>query len=186
MTTPGGWGLVHHGSADLSAVREMLLDVHDEVYADSGDPLAGREQFARFLDHWSGRPGFSCVVGYAEREPIGYAYGAPLSSATTWWKGVEPRPDPAFTAETGSRTFALSELMVRAKWRATGHARRIHDALLAGRAESRVTLLVHQSHPKVCALYETWGYEVIGETTPSFPAAPALYVMVLRRGPAGQ
>ncbi|WP_338931997.1 GNAT family N-acetyltransferase [Streptomyces netropsis] len=171
--------LRHCASRQAAALRELLLDIHDEVYAESGDPLAGRSQFARFLDHWTARPGFACVIGYEDDQPVGYAYGAPLSAATTWWSAVEPHPSVAFATETGNRTFALSELMVRTPWRATGYARRIHDELLAGRGEERVTLLVHQAHPKVRTLYEAWGYRVVGATTPSFPGAPDLYAMVL-------
>ncbi|SPE57765.1 hypothetical protein SNS2_3419 [Streptomyces netropsis] len=177
--TSAGLELRHCASRQTTALRELLLDIHDEVYAESGDPLAGRSQFARFLDHWTARPGFACVVGYEDGQPVGYAYGAPLSAGTTWWSAVEPHPGAAFATETGNRTFALSELMVRTRWRATGYARRIHDELLAGREEERVTLLVHQAHPKVRTLYETWGYRVVGAITPSFPGAPDLYAMVL-------
>ncbi|MFE9440982.1 GNAT family N-acetyltransferase [Streptomyces sp. NPDC006602] len=84
----------------------------------------------------------------------------------------------AFTAETGHRTFALSELMVRAPWRGRGSARRIHDALLASRREQRAALLVHKDHIKVRALYEAWGYETVGEVVP-FDGSPQLCAMVL-------
>ncbi|MEU1791977.1 GNAT family N-acetyltransferase [Streptomyces sparsogenes] len=164
--------LRHYTSQD----RELLLDIHDEVYAELDDPLAAREAFAPFLDHWAARPGFACLIGYDNTEPVGFAYGAPLSRATTWWRNVDPQPDEDFTRETGSRTFALSELNVRKPWRGTGAARHIHDALIAGRPEDRVTLLVHAAHSKVIALYEQWGYRTIGETVP-FAGAPPLYVM---------
>lgn len=175
-----GVDLRRYRSPEVGAIRELLLDVHDEVYADSGDPLAGRQEFAGFLDHWAARDGFVCVVAYEAGQVVGYGYGAPLTTGSAWWSTVEPRPDPGFAAETGARTFALSELMVRAPWRGTGAARRIHDELLIGRGEERVTLLVHKAHPKVRALYERWGYRLVGEMTPSFPNAPRLCAMVLR------
>lgn len=179
MSAITDYELRHYTGQEVASVHELLLDIHDEVYAGSNDPLAGRAQFAGFLDHWAAQPYFDCVVGFQDGQPVGYSYGAPLSEATTWWAGVEPPPDTAFVTETGTRTFALSELMVRAPWRGVGCARYIHDELLAGRSEERVTLLVHQEHPKVLALYEAWGYQMVGETTPPFPGAPELYAMVL-------
>jgi hypothetical protein len=64
------------------------------------------------------------------------------------------------------------------KVRGTGAARQIHDELLRGRPEERVTLLVERDHPKVRALYEAWGYEWFGELLP-FPDAPLYDAMVL-------
>lgn len=61
--------------------------------------------------------------------------------------------------------------MTVAKVRGTGAARRIHDELPRGRPEERVTLLVERDHPRVRALYESWGYEWFGEVLP-FPDAP--------------
>ncbi|MEH0578445.1 GNAT family N-acetyltransferase [Streptomyces sp. B21-108] len=141
-------------------------------------PLAGRDAFARFVDHWSANKEFACVLAYDREQPVGYAYGAPLSPTTTWWTKVTPTLPDAFVVETGSRTFALSELMVRTPWRGTGAARRIHDELLSSRREERATLLVHKDHTKVRALYESWGYDLLGEAVP-FEGAPRLCAMVL-------
>ncbi|WP_326583329.1 GNAT family N-acetyltransferase [Streptomyces sp. NBC_00481] len=181
MTTPTRLDLRRYEHADAREIRELLLDIHDEVYEGSDDPLAPREVFAGFVDGWSSREGFACVVAYDEDQPVGYAYGAPLSPVTTWWAKVTPTLPEDFTAETGARTFALSELMVRVPWRRTGASRRIHDALLDGRPEERVTLLVHKEHGKVRALYEGWGYQTIGECVP-FDGAPELCAMVLGQG----
>ncbi|NUL06337.1 GNAT family N-acetyltransferase [Streptomyces lunaelactis] len=182
MTTHAELDLQHYGHADASAIRELLLDVHDEVYEDSDDPLAGRDAFAKFVDHWSAHGGFACVVAHDQGRPVGYAYGAPLSRATTWWVKVTPPLPWTFTAETGTRTFALSELMVCAAWRGTGAARRIHDALMTSRKEQRATLLVHKAHGKVRDLYEGWGYRTVGEAVP-FDGAPDLCAMVLTLEP---
>jgi GNAT superfamily N-acetyltransferase len=178
VTTHADLDLTHYGHTDAASIRELLLDVHDEVYEGSDDPLAGREEFAKFVGHWSSREGFACVVGYDQGEPVGYAYGAPLSTATMWWAKVTPPLSGEFTAENGARTFALSELMIRDRWRGTGAARAIHDELLRGRAEERVTLLVHKEHGRVRALYEAWGYREVGQVVP-FEGAPDLCAMVL-------
>lgn len=178
MITPTELDLRHYGHADAHSLREVLLDIHDEVYAGSDDPLASRDAFAGFVDHWSANKDFSCVLAYDGEQPVGYAYGAPLSPVTTWWTKVMPTLPDTFVTETGARTFALSELMVRTRWRGTGAARRIHDELLASRGEQRATLLVHKEHVRVVALYESWGYMSVGETVP-FEGAPLLCAMVL-------
>ncbi|GFH38310.1 hypothetical protein SCWH03_45520 [Streptomyces pacificus] len=75
--------------------------------------------------------------------------------------------------------MALKEIGVRPTWRKTGTARRIHDALLAIRDEPYVTLMVSPAagDGKVHALYESWGYEDIGQSQPS-PASAILTVMI--------
>ncbi|WP_138967887.1 GNAT family N-acetyltransferase [Streptomyces sp. YIM 121038] len=73
----------------------------------------------------------------------------------------------------------LSELMVRAPWRGTGTARQLHDALLAHRPEERATLLVDQAHPKVHALYESWGWRTLGDLRPRVTNAPLMHPMLL-------
>ncbi|MFJ3310296.1 GNAT family N-acetyltransferase [Streptomyces sp. NPDC086549] len=178
MTIGTGLDLRHYGRESAAAIRELLLDVHDEVYEGVDDPLTPREAFAKFVDSWSSKESFACVIAYDQAQPVGYAYGASLGASTTWWAKVTPPLPAAFTAETGTRTFALSELMVRVPWRGTGASVRIHDTLMASRREERATLLVHKDHVKVRALYEAWGYEAVGECVP-FEGAPELCAMVL-------
>ncbi|WP_181785493.1 GNAT family N-acetyltransferase [Streptomyces phytophilus] len=155
----------------------MLLDVHDDCYADQQhDPFNTRERFAEFVDHWSSRPGWTCVVGYDDGEPVGYAYGASLTPGREWWRGhLEPKPEPE-----RSSTFGVSEVMVRPKWRKTGISRRLHDSLLEGRPEALTTLSVDRDHPKVQALYESWGYRKVGEDKP-FEDSPTFSIMVSER-----
>ncbi|MFJ3214092.1 hypothetical protein [Streptomyces flaveolus] len=81
--------------------------------------------------------------------------------------------------ETGTRTYALSELTVRLPWRKTGAARRLHDALLDARPEQRATLLVDQDHPKIHALYESWGWRTLGDLRPRISDAPLFHAMLL-------
>ncbi|MFE6685127.1 GNAT family N-acetyltransferase [Streptomyces sp. NPDC057743] len=156
----------------IDRIRAMLLDVHDDCYAEQlDDPFHTRERFGWFVNTWSARPGFACVVGYDGGEPVGFAYGAPAVEGHEWWRGfLDPAP-------TDPWTFALSELMVRPKWRKTGTAQRLHEALLAERPEALAALLVDANHPKVEALYASWGYRKAGNQQP-FPDSPNFTVML--------
>lgn len=167
----------HHQAAEL---RPLLLDTYAEVYSDAAatDPFAGIERFAQGLDGWSRRPGWTCTVGYDGDQAVGYAYGAPLPEGAPWWLGLLTEVPADVVAETGHRTYALSELMVRTPWRKTGTSRQLHDALLAARTEERATLLVDQEHPKVHRLYESWGWRTLGDLRPRIPDAPLFHAML--------
>lgn len=168
----------HHQAADL---RPLLLETYAEIYAEEAatDPFAAVDRFAEGLDGWSGRPGWTCTVGYDGGQPVGYAYGAPLPEDARWWGGLLTEVPADVVTETGHRTYALSELMVRTPWRKTGAARQLHDALLDTRPEERATLLVDQDHPKVHALYQSWGWRTLGDLRPRIPAAPLFHAMLL-------
>lgn len=175
-----GIDIRHYTSAQAAELRPTLLDVYAEVYAEAiaDDPFNGIEQFASGLDGWSSKPGWTCTVGYDGKQVIGYAYGAPLPENARWWGGLLDEVPQDIVRETGTRTYALSELMVRTPWRKTGAARRLHDALLAERTEERATLLVRQSHPKVHTLYETWGWKTLGDLRPRKEHAPLFHAML--------
>ncbi|MFD4635493.1 GNAT family N-acetyltransferase [Streptomyces sp. NPDC058284] len=172
----------HYDHRDAAELRPLLLQVYAEVYAKAAenDPFASVDRFAEGLDGWSQRPGWSCVIGYTgDGQAVGYAYGAPLPKDARWWRGLLTEVPADVVAETGTRTYALSELMVRESWRKTGTARRLHDALLDTRTEERATLLVDQSHPKVHALYESWGWQTLGDLRPRIADAPLFHAMLL-------
>ncbi|MFJ8620088.1 GNAT family N-acetyltransferase [Streptomyces clavifer] len=124
-------------------------------------------------------PGWSCVVGCDDDQPVGYAYGAPLPPGSRWWRGLLTDVLADVTAETGTRTYALFELMVREPWRKTGVARQLHSALLATCREERAALLVDQDHPKVHALYQSRGWTTLGDLRPRLPDAPLFHAMLL-------
>lgn len=107
--------------------------------------------------------------------PFGYAYANTIASEGRWWKRVTPAPSAEYTDR---HALELKEIGVRTPWRGTGLARRIHDALLADRTEPYVSLMVNPlaGSGKVRRLYESWGYEDIGQSQPS-PASPVLTVM---------
>nr|WSZ96372.1 GNAT family N-acetyltransferase [Streptomyces sp. NBC_00857] len=164
--------LRHYGHNDLPHIRQVLLDVHAGIPEyPPDDPFVRR--FPWFVDHWGGRAGFSCVIGYDAGEPVGFAYGAPLAEGREWWRDH-------LTPEAGTeRTYAVSELMLRPKWRKSGVADQLHRALLTDRQEDLAVLLVDTEHPKVQTLYEGWGYGKVGDQRP-FEDSPVYAVMVKR------
>ena len=170
--TGGALTIRSYGHDDAAELRTLLLDVHDDCYADQMDDLFHtRARFEWFVDHWSSNPGWSCVIGYDATDPVGFAYGAPLAPQSEWWRGhLDPEPEH-------QTTFGLSELMVRPKWRKTGTSGHLHDALLKDRTEHLVVLSVDREHRKVQSLYESWGYEKVGQDKP-FDDSPTFAVML--------
>lgn len=167
------------GAGGLEDIRQQLLDVYAEVYAGRlHEEFHSVERFDERLGWNTEVPGFAAAVGYERGQPVGYAFGRTLPTGTRWWNGLRTPVDASLLEETGGRTFALSELMVVEKLRGTGAAKELHDALLDGRPEERVTLLVEYDHPRVRARYEEWGYRTLGELQP-FEDAPLYGAMVL-------
>lgn len=158
-----------YATEDLPSIRQMLIDVHADAFADRMD-VEFHRRFPWFVDQWGGREDFHCVVGYDGDEPIGYAYGAPAIEGREWWRPFVPAPAHA-------ATFHLSELMVRPKWRKQGNSELLHRALLDGRPEAMVALSVDTETPGVQALYEVWGYRKVGESRP-FADSPLYALMV--------
>ncbi|MFE7311497.1 GNAT family N-acetyltransferase [Streptomyces sp. NPDC057555] len=163
--------LRHYGHDDLPDIRQTLLDVHADAYADRiHEEFVQR--FPWFVGHWGGREGFACVVAYEGNEPVGFTYGAPGEPGREWWREYLAEP-PA-----DSSTFSVSELMLRPKWRKKGWGERLHSALLGDRPEALAVLTVDTKRPRLQALYESWGYREVGERQP-FPDSP-LYAVMLR------
>ncbi|MFC1417744.1 GNAT family N-acetyltransferase [Streptacidiphilus cavernicola] len=162
----------HHDDV-TPELKQTLVTVHADAYAEAmDDPF--NQRFAWFVDHWSSNPGFACVLGYDGDEPVGFAYGAAAVPQREWWR-EHWTPDGA----APTSTFALSELMVRPKWRKTGTGRQLHEALLQGRSEALAVLLVDTTHPRVQDLYESWGYRKVGNRQP-FADSP-LYAVMLKQ-----
>lgn len=168
--------------ADMNPVRQTIVDIHVEVrQRDLGltGPFYTAERFNERLTSHRSEPGWEAVIAYDGTEPAGFAYATPLSPNTRWWTTMTTQLPDDYTLETGKRTLALNEIVVRRPWRGTGLAHRIHEELLDGRDEERVTLLVNPKagDGKVQAVYERWGYEKIGEQQP-FPDSPVFAAMM--------
>lgn len=151
---------------DLDYIRPVLEQLYAECYAaDRDSPFFATERFLERLSDHAGA-GWEATVAYSRGTPAGYAYGCPLPVDTVWWDGTAPDSSMDSAREDGHRTFAVLQLMVRAEWRGTGLARRLHDDLLGPRREKRATLLVESAHTKVRQLYEQWGYTAVARSHP--------------------
>ncbi|MER7799148.1 GNAT family N-acetyltransferase [Streptomyces parvulus] len=160
----------HFTHKDLPEIRQALIDIHRDAYADAMDDEFN-QRFPWFVNHWGGNPDFACVIAFDGEEPVAFAYGAPATAQREWWREhLEQVPDK-------SLTFSFSELAVRTEWRKTGTAELVSRSLLDGRDEDLVVLLVDLDHPKVQNTYESWGFRKVGDRQP-FPDSPVYAVML--------
>ncbi|WP_052849946.1 GNAT family N-acetyltransferase [Streptomyces avicenniae] len=152
-----------------AAAEDAILAVYAEAFAEppylktAADVAANRRRFRSQVRKPTFRAALATTT--AGGEPVAMAYGYPLSPATGWWaRLITPVPEE-LSRETGSRTFGLIELAVRATWRRQGVARRLHDALLDG-PEERVLLNARPDAAPAQAAYRSWGYRIVGRAHP--------------------
>ncbi|MET8830398.1 GNAT family N-acetyltransferase [Streptomyces sp. NPDC004610] len=158
--------------ADLPKIRQTLIDVHADAYADAMDDEFN-QRFPWFADHWGSNPDFDCVIAYDGDEAVAFAYGAPSAAYREWWREyLSSAPEPG-----KDRTFSYSELAVRTGYRKQGVAELVSRALLEARQEDLVVLLVDTRHPRVQVMYEGWGFRRVGERQP-FADSPVYAVML--------
>ncbi|MEU1943625.1 N-acetyltransferase [Streptomyces sp. NPDC020125] len=165
-----GLDIRHFGHDDLADIRQTIIDLHAAAAGPDRDDDF-KKKFPWFVDHWGGHPEFSCVIAFDGDKPVGFAYGAPANPGREWWREyLDPAPEKELT-------FSYSELAVIPEWRKQGVAERLTRTLMAGRDEVLVVLLVDTEHPRVQALYESWGFRKVGERQP-FPDSPVYAVML--------
>ncbi|MGH3764561.1 MAG: GNAT family N-acetyltransferase [Pseudonocardiaceae bacterium] len=142
-------------------------------------PEHGEAEFRRLLSRLASNPTLGIVTAQAENELIGFAYGYTLKPDTHWWDGfITPVPDEV-TIERKGRTFALIDFVVAEAWRGHGIGRRLHDMLLNDRTEARATLAVEPVAHEARAIYERWGWRVVGRLRgPATDFAPEFEIMV--------
>ncbi|GAA2081815.1 hypothetical protein GCM10009780_19480 [Actinomadura alba] len=173
-----------YGAERARAVRDAVALVHREAYAEqiaADDPFAGEEAFMRRFDAYATRPDLDMVIAWCGGEPVAQAWGWPLTvrSGEAWWRGLAHEPEPGFTHEDGSRTFALSEIMVARAWTGQGIGHALHDELLSARPESRAVLLVRPRNARAYRAYTGWGWRKAGELRPDLPHAVVMDVLIL-------
>jgi GNAT superfamily N-acetyltransferase len=164
-----------HAAAQAGELRAL----HAEVYADPpygpGDPA----QFARRLRVQCRQPGFALAEARHGGYLVGYACGMPLRPSTSWWRDLTTALPQDVTAEHPGRTFALTDLLVRASWRRQGIGRSLHGVLLAGRPEERATAIVPPAAAAAQRAFQAWGWHKAGRTRTPAPGAPVSDVLVV-------
>jgi GNAT superfamily N-acetyltransferase len=170
---------------DADGARQAR-DTVELVYADayvaaieSGDPFEQPGAFMGRFDAYAANPLIDLVIAYRDGEPVGQAWGWPLQRGSRWWEGLTTEVDAGFTEEDGTRTFGLSEIMVRRRWTGHGIAHALHDELLAGRREERASLLVDPHNDVAYRAYRGWGWRKVSQLRPGWPDAPLFDVLVL-------
>lgn len=175
--------ITHHSADDIPGLRDELLDVHADANSEFLDqPFFTLEAFWTRLQNYIQGPEFDLVAGRIAGELVGYAFGSRLTADTRWWSaGLTGATDPDVTRETGMRTYAFREFLVRKAYQGRGIGRRVHDALLSERPEERATLLVRPDNP-ARDLYIKWRWTPIGYLQPgsAFPQYEAM-TLPLRR-----
>jgi GNAT superfamily N-acetyltransferase len=169
--------------ADASSAVEILNSVVAPVYEAShsdviDNPFYSTQRFVERVRGYLRAPGFELVAAYDGDTPIGLAFGYTLPVNARWWEGLTTPVDDGFIDETGSRTFALNELMVVPDRQGQGVAHAMHDDLLGGRTEERATLLVREDNASAQQAYARWGWQKVGKLRP-YPDAPHFDAMIL-------
>ena len=156
-----------------------LLALADEVYGNAGDPEAAKETRARRARVWRRQPGFALAEARHGGYLVGYASGMPLRPSTSWWRDLTTPLPPEVTAEHPGRTFALTELLVRASWRRQGIGAALHDLILTGRTEERATLTVLPAAIPAQSAFRAWGWHKVARTRDPGPGSPVCDVLVI-------
>jgi ribosomal protein S18 acetylase RimI-like enzyme len=160
----------------IPQLAQLYLDAYSEPpYNEGPDDV---DEFLNSLPSRAGQPGFQLVVAYGAGRPVGFALGHQLAPDTKWWAGaVSELPDSVVTERSGP-TFAIIEIAVLSTHRRQGIAHALHQALLVGRPEARVTLLVRPEAAPAQAAYARWGYVRVGSIRPG-DDSPLYDAMVL-------
>jgi GNAT superfamily N-acetyltransferase len=180
---PGSGWTLHLLDGRAAAAREPeLIALHDEVFGPGPSPAPGPADsdadFGRRLTVWRRQPGFLLAEARHGGYPVGYACGLPLRPSTDWWRDLTAPLPAAVTAEHPGRTFALTQLLVRASWRRQGIAAELHDLILDSRAEERATVKLPPGAAAAQSAFRNWGWTKVGRGRGAGRAAPILDLLV--------
>ena|SRR5271166_4915263 len=162
-----------------AAHANELEALHADVYADP--PYSRTRDAALFADRfrvqWR-QPGFVLAEARHGGYLVGYASGMPLRPSTSWWRDLTTPMPEEMTTERPGRTFALTDLLVRASWRRQGIAEGLHDLILAGRREERATLTVLPAATPAQNAFAKWGWRKVARTRDPGAGSPVFDVLV--------
>jgi GNAT superfamily N-acetyltransferase len=168
--------------AEAARHMDELRALYSEAYA--GPPYEwGGEHAALFTERFQvqrRQAGFALVEARHDGELAGYSFGVTLQPSTPWWQNLTTPLPAEVTTEHPGRTFALVELLVRARWRRQGIAQAMHDLLLANRPEERATLTVLPAATPAQEAYAKWGWRKVAEKRNPLPGSPLFDVLTIR------
>ena len=173
-------------AALAAAQRGELQALHAEVCAAA--PYRRADDPAWFADRFRvqcRQPGFVLAEARHGGYLVGYAAGMPLRPSTSWWRELTTSLPDEVTAEHPGRTFALTDLLVRASWRRQGIGRTLHDLILSRRPEERATLTVRPAAIPAQNAFQRWGWRKVARTRDPRPGSAVSDVLV-RTLPASQ
>jgi ribosomal protein S18 acetylase RimI-like enzyme len=162
--------------------RDQVQSVFERSYIEaieSGDPFDSPGMFMGRFDAYTANPLFDLVVAYQGGKPVGQTWGWRLTAHSRWWEGLVSEPEPGFTDEDGTRTFALSEIMVVREFTGRGIAHALHDQLLRARHEKRATLLAEPDNTSAYRAYLKWGWRKVSQIRPHWQGAPTYDVLMM-------
>jgi GNAT superfamily N-acetyltransferase len=163
-------------SAHLAQLRALYSEVYAEPPYEWGDDHAGL--FAERFEVQCRQDGFALVEARDGHELAGAAFGVTLRPSTPWWHNLTMTLPAEVTTERSGRTFALVEMLVRARWRRQHIARAMHDLLLRDRPEERATLTVLPAATPAQAAYRKWGWREVAQKHNPLPGSPLFDVLV--------
>jgi ribosomal protein S18 acetylase RimI-like enzyme len=159
------------GRAAASQAGDIL------ALAREADPATDDGLDRRFLV-WCRQPGFVLAEARHGGFLVGYGCGMPLRPSTSWWRGLTTPLPAEFTTEHQGRTFALTQLLVRAAWRRQGIATELYHLVMAGRPEERATLTVPPGAAAAQGAFRAWGWRKVARTQADDPESAILDVLV--------
>ena len=157
-----------------------LLAVHAEVYAEPPYRWDDDQQarFARRFPVLCRQPGFVLAQARHGEYLVGFAFGLPLRPSTDWWRDLTTPLPAEVTTEYPGRTFALTDLVVRAPWRRQRIGETLHDLIMGGRREERSTAIVMSAAGAAQSAGATWGWRKIARKQEPGPGSPLFDVFV--------
>jgi GNAT superfamily N-acetyltransferase len=165
---------------EASAHLAELCALYSEVYAEPPYEWGydHADLFAERFEVQCRQDGFALVEARDGHELAGAAFGVTLRPSTPWWHDLTTALPAEVTTERSGRTFALVEMLVRARWRRQHIARAMHDLLLTDRPEERATLTVLPAALPAQAAYRKWGWRKVTQKRNPLPGSPLFDVLV--------
>lgn len=157
-----------------------LIDLYSDVYAEPPYEW-GQEHAELFAERFEGQrkqDGFQLIEAREHGQLVAIGFGVTLLPHTPWWQNLTEPVNDDITREYPNRTFAVVELLVRARWRRRHIAEKIHNRLLGDRTEERATLTVLPAAEAAQAAYRKWGWRRVAQKRNPLPGSPVFDVMV--------